>query len=79
MKPALTAALVAGVSFATTSGIDTCAVVSELGRSLVRGIILGANVGPYLSGLTPGHIESRVTVSGYGSNRTTDPDSAEDP
>ena len=78
MKPALIAALVAGVSFTTTSGTDTRAIVTELARSLIGGIILGANVGPYLSVLTPAHIESRVTVSGYVPARTTAVDSADD-
>ena len=78
MKPALTAALVAGVSFATTSGTDTRAIMEELARSLVRGIILGVNVGPYPSGLTPAQVESRVTISGHIPARTVSPDSVDD-
>jgi hypothetical protein len=37
-------------------------IASEVGRSLIDGIILGGNVGPYLSGLDPAHIKSRVTA-----------------
>jgi hypothetical protein len=71
MKPILiAAALVACVAVATTyategSRRDISIIASELARGLIAGIILGANVGPYLSGLIPAHIESRVTASGY--------------
>jgi hypothetical protein len=40
-------------------------IASEVGRSLIDGIILGGNVEPYLSGLVPAHIKSRVTVGDY--------------
>ena len=83
MKPILTAAaLVAGVGLAiahasdstnvTNSWRDIKVIASEVASSLVRGIILGANVGPYPSGLVPAHIESRVTASGYASPPSTD-------
>jgi hypothetical protein len=71
MKPVLIAAtLVAGIAVATThategSRRDLKIIASELGHGLIGGIILGVNVGPYLSGLIPAHIESRVTASGY--------------
>jgi hypothetical protein len=82
MKPALTAALVAGIGFTTASTAesprDIKVIVSEVARSLIGGIILGANVGPYLSGLFPAHIESRVTASGYAPDLTTDPPSDAD-
>jgi hypothetical protein len=71
MKQILTAAaLVACIAVATThategSRRDIKTIASELARGLIGGIILGVNVGPYLSGLIPAHIESRVTASGY--------------
>lgn len=78
MKPVLLAvAFVAATGVATRHategswrGIEVTA--SEVARSLVSGIILGANVGPYLSGLVPAHIESRVTASGYAPAQTID-------
>jgi hypothetical protein len=82
MKPALTAALVAGIGFTTTSTAesprDIKVIVSEVSRNLIGGIVLGANVGPYLSGLLPAHIESRVTASGYAPASITDPPSNAD-
>jgi hypothetical protein len=84
MKPVLTAAaLVAGIGFATThptesSWRDIKVIASEVADSLISGIILGANVGPYLSGLVPAHIESRVTASGYAPAQVTDSYSAAD-
>jgi hypothetical protein len=82
MKPALTAALVAGLGFSTTSTAesprDIKVIASEVARSLISGIVLGANVGPYLSGLLPAHIESRVTASGYAPAPTTNPPSNAD-
>jgi hypothetical protein len=71
MKQILTAAaLVACIVVATThategSRRDIKIIASELARGLIGGIILGVNVGPYLSGLIPAHIEARVTASGY--------------
>jgi hypothetical protein len=71
MKPILiAAALVACIVVATTRATDGSRhdikiIASEVARGLIAGIILGANVGPYLSGLIPAHIESRVTASGY--------------
>ena len=66
----IAAALVAGVAVAATwategSRRDISIIASEVARGLIAGIILGANVGPYLSGLIPAHIESRMTASGY--------------
>jgi hypothetical protein len=66
----IAAALAAGAAVATThategSRPDIKVIASEVARGLIGGIILGANVGPYLSGLIPAHIESRVTASGY--------------
>jgi hypothetical protein len=86
MKPILTAAaLVAGIGFAiahaadatsvTGSRRDIKAIASEVASSLIRGIILGANVGPYPSGVIPAHIESRVTASGYAPARSQGSDS----
>jgi hypothetical protein len=69
------AALVAGIGFAAIATVlqpDAKAVAPELVRSLLSGIILGANVGPYQSGLVPAHIESRVTASGVASVPTGD-------
>src|SRR5215475_12652346 len=71
MKPILiAAAFVACVAVATTQATegsrhDVKIIASEIARGLIGGIILGVNVGPYLSGLIPAHIESRVTASGY--------------
>lgn len=48
---------------------DVNFVASEVGRSLINGIILGGHVGPYLSGLDPAHIRSRVTASDYAPAR----------
>lgn len=87
MKPILTAAaLGAGIGFAiahaadatsvTGSGRDIKVIVSEVASSLIRGIILGANVGPYPSGVVPAHIESRVTASGYAPAQSQDTDSS---
>jgi hypothetical protein len=85
MKPILTAAaLVAGIGFAiahpadatSVTGLrDIKAIASEVASSLIRGIILGANVGPYPSGVVPAHIESRVTASGYSPARSQGADS----
>ena len=76
MKKVLTAAaLVAGTGFvtiATDFQPDAKVLASELARSFISGIILGANVGPYQYGLVPAHIESRVTASGYASAPTSD-------
>jgi hypothetical protein len=44
---------------------DSKFIASEVGRSLIDGIILGGNVGPYLSGLHPAHIKSRITAGDY--------------
>jgi hypothetical protein len=71
MKPILiAAAFVACIAVATThategSRRDIKIIASEVARGLIGGIILGVNVEPYLSGLIPAHIESRVTASGY--------------
>jgi len=86
MKTVLTvAALVAGIGFAIAHATDSTTapsprrdikvIAAEVASSLVRGIILGANVGPYPSGLIPSHIESRVTASGYAPAQSTDPNS----
>jgi hypothetical protein len=76
MKKVLTAAaLVAGTGFAMIAADfqpDAKVLTSELVRSVISGIILGANAGPYQSGLVRAHIESRVTASGYVSAPTTD-------
>jgi hypothetical protein len=71
------AALAAGVAVAAThategSRRDIKIIASEVVRGLIGGIILGANVGPYLSGLIPAHIESRVTASGYTSEQPSE-------
>jgi hypothetical protein len=89
MKPILTAvALVAGIGFALAHATDLTnangprpdikVIASKVASSLVRGIILGANVGPYPSGLVPAHIESRVTASGYSPTQATDSNSVAD-
>jgi hypothetical protein len=82
MKPSLTAALVAGIGFTTTSTAESPreikVIASEVARRLIGGIVLGANVEPYLSGLLPADIESRVTASGYAPAPTTDPPSNAD-
>ena len=82
MKPALTAALVAGIGFTTPSTTESprniMVIASEMASSLIGGIILGANVGPYLSGLLPAHIASRVAASGYAPARNADPPSDTD-
>jgi hypothetical protein len=89
MKPIVTAAaLVAAVGFAiahaadstnaTGSRRDIKVIASEVAGSLIRGIILGVNVGAYPSGLIPTHIESRVTASGYAPARNTDSNSLAD-
>jgi hypothetical protein len=84
MKPAfLVAALVAAIGAATTRTPESPwpeikVVASEVARSLISGIILGANVGPYLSGLVPAHIESRMTASGYAPAQAADPYSVAD-
>jgi hypothetical protein len=44
---------------------DSKFIASEVGRSPIDGIILGGNVGPYLSGLHPAHIKSRITAGDY--------------
>jgi hypothetical protein len=76
MKRVLTAvALVAGMGFATIAADfqpDAKVLASELVRSFISGIILGADVGPYQSALVPAHIESRVAASGYVSAPTPD-------
>lgn len=78
MKPVLlAAALVAAIGAATTRATtgawpDINVIASEVAHSAISGIILGANVGPYLSSLVPAHIESRVTASGHAPNQTTD-------
>jgi hypothetical protein len=64
----------AGMGFSPTnptesSRRDINSVAAELGHSLIDGIILGGNVGPYLSGLGPAHIKSRVAASAYASAR----------
>jgi hypothetical protein len=72
----IAAAIAAGVSVAgiglativTDFRPETKAIASKLAPAVVRGIILGANVGPYQS---PAHIESRVTASGYAPAQTT--------
>jgi hypothetical protein len=82
MKPSSTAALVAGIGFTTMSTAesprDIKVIASEVARRLIGGIVLGANVEPYLSGLLPADIESRVTASGYAPAPTTDPPSNAD-
>jgi hypothetical protein len=89
MKPVLTAAaLVAGIGFAVAHATDSTnatrprcdikVIASELASSVVRGIILGANLGPYPSGLVPTHIESRVTASGYAPAESNDSNSVVD-
>ncbi len=78
MKPVfLAVALVAALGVATTratesSWLDIKVIASEVARGLVSGIILGVNVEPYLSGLVPAHIESRVTHSGYAPAQAAD-------
>jgi hypothetical protein len=74
-KVLIAAALVAGMDFATIAADfqpDAKVLASELARSFISGIILGANAGPYQSGVVPAHIELRVTASGYVSAPTTD-------
>jgi hypothetical protein len=89
MKPILTvAALVAGIGFTIAHATDSTSatgfrrdftvIASEVASSLIRGIILGANVGLYPSGLVPAHIESRVTASGYSQVQSTDSNSVAD-
>jgi hypothetical protein len=84
MKPIwIAAALVACVAVATTyatvgSPRDIRTTASEVAHGLIAGIILGANVGPYLSGLIPAHIESRMTASGYAPAPPPDSYSAAD-
>jgi hypothetical protein len=83
MKPVLSAAaLVAGIGLttmsATHSSHDIKVIASEVASSLIGGIILGGNVGPYLTGLVPAHIESRVTASAYAPAQTIDPSSITD-
>jgi hypothetical protein len=82
MNSALTAALVAGIVFTTTSTTESPrhikVIASEMASSLIGGIILGANVGPYLSSLLPAHIESRVAASGYSPAQNADPASDAD-
>lgn len=90
MKTVLTAAtLVAGIGFAIAHATDSTnaadsqrdnikVIASKVANSLIRGIILGANVGPYPSGAVPAHIESRVTASGYAPAQTTDSNSDAD-
>src|ERR1700730_15383440 len=76
MKKVLTAAaLVAGMGYATIAADfqpDAKVLASELVRSFISGIILGADVGPYQSALVRAHIESRVAASGYVSAPTPD-------
>jgi hypothetical protein len=52
-----------------SSQLDIKFVASEIGRSLIDGIILGGNVGPYLSGLNPARIKSQLTASDYAPAR----------
>jgi len=89
MKSKLTvAAIVAATGFAiahaadstnaTDSQRDIKAIASKVASSLIRGIILGVNVGPYPSGLVRAHIESRVTASGYAPAPSTDSNSVVD-
>jgi hypothetical protein len=89
MKLALTAAaLVAAIGFAIAHAADSTnatdsrpyivAIASEVATSFIKGIILGANVGPYPSGLVPAHIESRVTASGYAPAQSSDSNSVAD-
>jgi hypothetical protein len=89
MKSILTAAAIVaaiGVAIAhaadstnpTDSRRDIKVVVSEMANSLIRGIILGANVGPYPSGLVPAHIKSRMMASGYSSASSADSNSVTD-
>ena len=89
MKPVLTAAaLVAGMGLVIAQATnatnapdfwrDIKVIAPEVASSLIRGIILGANVGAYPSGLIPAHIESRVTASGYAPAQTTDSNSVAD-
>jgi hypothetical protein len=78
MKPIYIAAtLVACAAIAATQATersrrDIKILASEMARGLIGGIILGVNVGPYLSGLIPAHIESRVTASGYAPPQPAD-------
>lgn len=60
---------------ATDSQRDIQVIVSEVASSLIRGIILGVNVGTYPSGVVPAHIASRVMASGYAPAQTTDSNS----
>jgi hypothetical protein len=89
MKTVLTAAaLVAGIGFAVAHATDSTnatgprrdikVIASEVASSVIRGIILGANLGPYPSGLLPAHIESRVTASGYAPAESSDSNSVVD-
>jgi hypothetical protein len=79
MKPlSVAAALVASIVVTATpetegSRRDIKIIASEVARGLIGGIILGVNVGPYLSSLMPAHIESRVTASGYAPSAPLDP------
>jgi hypothetical protein len=84
MKPkwiaaALVACVVVAITYATEgSPRDIRTIASEVANGLIAGIILGANVGPYLSGLIPAHIESRMTASGYAPAPPPDSYSAAD-
>jgi hypothetical protein len=89
MKPVLSAAaLVAAIGFAiahaadstnaTDSRRDLKVIASEVASSVIKGIILGANVGPYPSGVVPAHIASRVMASGYAPAQSSDPNSVAD-
>jgi hypothetical protein len=89
MKPVLTvAALGAGIGFAIAHAPDATSatdfrhdiqvIASEVASSLIRGIILGVNIGAYPSGLIPAHIQSRLTASEYAPAQSTDSNSGLD-
>lgn len=73
---AISAGLGAGIGVVSTTNFRP--VISQLAYSLASGIILGSNVGSYLSGLTPTDVESRVKASRYASNVIADPKSVDD-
>jgi len=63
MKPILTAAtLAAGIGLAPTSASAQQDIVSETGRSVINGIILGGKVGPDFYSFVPANIKARVTA-----------------
>ena len=77
MQRALTAAaLVAGLGFGnpleTIFQAAAKIVASDVAHSLINGIILGSDVGPYQSQMLPAQIELRVTASGHRSTAPTD-------